>query len=111
MLDNQYSNFNIDVVGSTKGITNISNVSVAKRFLTVSLVKAGGQFTVVGITEADAQNYVGPTSVDDSKAWSIDIDTFGTLFVNTAASPTDTAWGVIVTKKSVIDVNSGILIG
>lgn len=111
MLDNQYANFNIDVVGSTKGITNISNISVAKRFLTVSLVKAGGQFTVVGITEADAQNYIGPASVDDSKTWSIDIDTFGTLYVNTSATPTDTAWGVIVTKKSVIDVNSGILIG
>jgi hypothetical protein len=111
MSNNQFATFNIDVIGSTKGVTNISNVSTAKRLLTVSMVKSGGQFAVVGITELDAQNYTGPTSSDNASLWDINVDVSGTLYVNTNTTPTDTAWGVIVTKQSVMDVNSGVLIG
>lgn len=111
MSNNQYASFNIDVIGSTKGITNIANVSAAKRLVSVSMVKAGGQFTVVGITEAEAQNYNGPGSADNAQNWEINIDVSGSLYVNTNSTPSDTAWGVIVTKQSVIDVNSGVLLG
>ena len=111
MSNNQYASFNIDVIGSTKGITNIANVSAAKRLVSISMVKAGGQFTVVGITEAEAQNYNGPGSVDNAQSWEINVDVSGSLYVNTNSTPSDTAWGVIVTKQSVIDVNSGVLLG
>jgi len=111
MSDNQYASFNIDVIGSTRGITNIANVSAAKRLVSISMVKAGGQFTVVGITEAEAQNYNGAGSADNAHSWEINVDVSGSLFVNTNSTPTDTAWGVVVTKQSVIDVNTGLLLG
>jgi len=111
MSNNQYASFNIDVIGSTRGITNIASVSAAKRLVSISMVKAGGQFTVVGITEAEAQNYNGPSSADNSSSWEVNVDVSGSLYVNTHSTPTDTAWGIVVTKQSVIDVNSGVLLG
>lgn len=109
--DNQYASFNIDVIGSTKGIVDIDALSTAKRLLSVSMVRAGGQFAVVDITEAEAQNYTGPLAVDNPALWEVNVDVSGSLYINTGATPTDTAWGAIVTKQSIIDVGSGILLG
>jgi hypothetical protein len=111
MDNNQFATFNINVIGSTKGITSISNLSTAKRLLTVSMVKSDEQLAIVGITELDAQNYTGPMSADEASLWDINVDVSGTLYVNTSATPTDTAWGVIVTKQTIMDVNTGVLIG
>ncbi len=109
--DNQYASFNVEVIGATRGITDINSLSTAKRLLSISMVKAGGQFTLVGITEAETQNYMGVGSIDDSRLWEVDVDVSGSLYINTSATPTETAWGAIVTKQSVVDIGSGILLG
>lgn len=104
---NQYGSFGIDVVGTTKGITNILNLATAKWNLSVSMIQASGSFQVVGVTELDAQRYKGPSSPDIPSLWDVNFDMSGSLFVNTSGTPTDTAWGAIVTSQTIIDIETG----
>lgn len=111
LSNNQYGSFNVDVVASTTGITNMTQVAVGKWKLSVSMLKCGGNFEMVGVTEFDAQHFVGVSSVDNPAAWYVDVNSSGTLYVNTGGTLSSTAWGAIVTKQTVIDVNAGSLLG
>ena len=108
--NNQYATFNVDVVASTSGITNISQVAVGKWKLSVSMIKCGGNFEMVGVTEFDAQHFTGGSAVDNPALWYVDVNSSGSLYVNTAGTMNSTAWGAVVTKQTVIDVNAGSLI-
>lgn len=109
--NNQYSSFNIDVVGSTKGVLTLAGIATAKWMLSVSILSVGGSLQVVGVTELDSQRFKGTTSSDGPDQWDVNFNTSGALFVNTGGTPTDTVWGAVVTKQTSIDVNSGALLG
>jgi hypothetical protein len=111
LSNNQYGSFNVDVVASTKGITNMTQLAVSTWKLSVSMVKCGGNFEMVGVTELDGQRFAGGSSVDNPSQWYVDVNSFGSLYANTGGTLSNTSWGAIVTKQTVIDVNSGSLLG
>jgi len=111
LTNNQYGSFNIDVVASTEGITNMTQLAVGKWKLSVSMVKCGGNFEMVGVTELDGQHFAGGSSIDNPSQWYVDVNSFGSLYANTGGTLSNTTWGAIVLKQTVIDVNSGSLLG
>lgn len=111
LSNNQYGSFNVDVVASAVGFTNINKIAVSKWKLSVSMVKCGGNFEMVGVTELDSQHFAGGISIDNPAQWYVDVNSFGSLYANTGGSLNNTIWGAIVTKQTVIDVNAGSLLG
>lgn len=109
--NNQFASFNIDVVASTAGIINSINAAAKEWKLSVSMLKCGGNFEMVGVTELDAQFYKGASSSDNPTAWYVDVNSYGSLYVNTGGTLSTTAWGAVVTKQTVVDVNAGTLLG
>ena len=109
--DNQYASFNIDILGTSVGITNILSASMGKYLFSVSMTKAGGDFKMVGVTELDSHRYRGEGALDIPEQWFLDVDASGSLYVNTAGTTNTTSWGAVVTKQTVMDINLGDLLG
>lgn len=105
--NNQHATFDINIFATTKDMPSYSHIAVGAWKFFVSMFKANNTITVAGITEYDYQNITGSLAVDIPTNWNVELNTNGILFVNAAAPAYDLAFGAIITKLSIIDINTG----